>query len=239
MQVNWNNIKVLILILLMTGLYAFSEVRSENKDVHEVGIDFNENDAPYITHDMVNKLLIQNYGSLTNVAKENLDLNRIEKLIAENEMVKSAEVYLTVNGELMSKIAQRKPIGRVEGNEKFYMDEDGKSMPLSKNYSARVPIITGKITAKGLEGAYTILKYSATDDFLYKNIIGVHIVDEEKYQLKFRLENFVVDLGDAIDLKGKFSNYKAFYIKANKDGSLDDFTKVSLEFTNQVVCTKI
>ncbi|WP_394750801.1 cell division protein FtsQ/DivIB [Spongiimicrobium salis] len=239
MKVNWNNIKILSLILLITGLYAFSEARSEGKTIADVNIDFNENDAPYITHAMVNKLLIQNYGSLTNVAKENLDLNTIEKLITKNEMVKSAEVYLTVNGELKSKIAQRKPIGRIEGSEKFYMDEEGKMMPLSKNYSARVPIITGKINEKNLEDVFTILKYSATDDFLYKNIIGVHIAENDTYQLKFRLENFVVDLGKAKNLKGKFNNYKAFYIKANKDGSLPNFSKVSLEFANQVVCTKI
>jgi len=57
---------------------------------------------------MVNKLLIQNYGSLTNVPKEKLDLNTIEKVIEANKMVKSAEVFLTVNGKLATKIVQRK-----------------------------------------------------------------------------------------------------------------------------------
>jgi cell division protein FtsQ len=154
-------------------------------------------------------------------------------------MVKSAQVFLTINGELSSKIVQRQPIGRVEAKTKFYLDEDGKRMPLSKNHSARVPIITGKITGKSLEDAYVILEHINRDEFLRKNVIGIHIEDEEKYQLKFRLENFVVNLGSVKDLDEKFSNFKAFYTKATKDRTLEDYQIVSLEFNNQVVCTKI
>jgi len=86
-------------------------------------------------------------------------------------MVKSAQVYLTVNGELKTKIVQRKPIGRIEGDSKFYLDDEGKRMPFSMSHSARVPIITGNITGKSLEDVYEILKYINDDDFLRKNVI--------------------------------------------------------------------
>ncbi len=239
MKINWNYIKLMALLLLVTGLYAFSGQRNRHRTVNGLNIEFVGDQNLYITHEMVNKLLIQNYGSLTNVPKENLVLNTIEKVIVANEMVKNAQVYLTVNGELTSKIVQRKPIGRVEGITKFYVDDEGRRMPLSKNHSARVPIITGKITGKSLEDIYAILKYINQDDFLRKNIIGIHIEDEEKYQLKFRMENFVVNLGSVDNLEKKFNNFKAFYSKATKDKTLEKYNIVSLEFNNQVVCTKI
>ncbi|WP_422083749.1 cell division protein FtsQ/DivIB [Ulvibacterium sp.] len=166
-------------------------------------------------------------------------MNTIEKVIEADEMVKSAQVYLTVNGELTSKIVQRKPIGRIEGNSKFYLDDEGKRMPLSTSHSARVPIITGKITGKGLEDVYEILKYINQDDFLRKNVIGIHIEEEESYQLKFRMEQFVVHLGGIDNLEEKFNNFKAFYAKANRDKTLEEYAMVNLEFNNQVVCTKI
>jgi len=119
------------------------------------------------------------------------------------------------------------------------LDDKGERMPLSKHHSARVPIITGKITGKSLEDAYVILDYINKDDFLRKNVIGIHIEDEGKYQLKFRMENFVVNLGGVDNLNKKFSNFMAFYAKAAKDNSLEEYTAVSLEFNNQVVCTKI
>lgn len=239
MRVNWNYIKLTFLSIAIIGLYGFAEHRSKKKSVSEISIKFLGDNNLYLTEASVNKLLIQNYGAVKNRAKEELVLNTIEDIILSNDMVKNAQVYLTVNGELISKIVQRKPIGRVEGISKFYLDDLGRRMPLSKHHSARVPIITGKITGKTLEDAYTILNYINEDDFLRKNVIGIHVEEEGKYQLKFRLENFVVNLGGVENLNEKFKNFMAFYAKAAKDNSLEKYATVSLEFNNQVVCTKI
>ena len=239
MRVNWNYIKMITLLLIVTGLYAFSNRRFELKKVDGIKIEFVGEQNLYLTEEAVNKLLIQSYGSLTNVTKEKLVLNVIEEVIEANEMVKSAQVYFTVKGELVSKIVQRKPIGRIEGDSKFYLDDEGKRMPLSTSHSARVPIITGKITGKGLTDVYEILKYINEDAFLRKNVIAIHIEEEEKYQLKFRMDDFVVNLGGIENLEEKFNNFKAFYAKANKDEILQRFAIVNLEFNNQVVCTKI
>lgn len=239
MRINWNYIKMIGLVVLIMGLYAFSNHRNDLRKVNGIKIEFVGDQNLYITPTMVNKLLIQNYGPLINVPKENLVLNTMEKVIEANEMVKNAQVYLTMNGELTSKILQRKPIGRIEGTAKYYLDDEGKRMPLSNNYSARVPIITGNITGKSLEDVFVILNYINEDDFLRKNVIGIHIESEENYQLRFRMENFVVNLGNVEGLEEKFNNFKAFYAKATKDKTLQEYNIVSLEFDNQVVYTKI
>ncbi len=239
MRVNWNYIKLAFLSVAVIALYGFADQRSKKRKVADVSVKFVGDNNLYLTEDAVNKLLIQNYGPVKNRAKEQLVLNTIEEVILSNDMVKNAQVYLTVNGELISKIVQRKPIGRIEGVSKFYLDDLGERMPLSKQHSARVPIITGKITGRTLEDAYVILNYINEDDFLRKNVIGIHIEEEGNYQLKFRMENFVVNLGGVDNLNTKFKNFMAFYAKAAKDNSLEDYAIVSLEFNNQVVCTKI
>ena len=239
MQVNWNFIKLSALVLVIMGLYAFSNERNSAKHVAGMKVEFVGDQNLYLTEGTVNKLLIQNYGSLENVPKENIVLNTVEKALEANEMVKSAEVYLTIDGELTSKIVQRKPIGRIEGENKFYLDDEGKRMPFSNNHSARVPIITGTISGKSLEDVYVILEHVNKDDFFRESVIGIHIKGESEYQLRLRLNNFVVNLGGIEDLDAKFNNFKAFYAKANKDETLEDYAVVSLEFNNQVVCTKI
>ncbi|TLP80918.1 cell division protein FtsQ/DivIB [Maribacter sp. ACAM166] len=239
MRFNLNFLKLTALVIIIIGLYAFSNGRNSAKNVTGMKVEFVGDQNLYLTEGSVNKLLIQKYGSLKNVPKENIVLNTVEKAIEANEMVKSAQVYLTIDGELNSKIVQRKPIGRIEGNIKFYLDDEGKRMPLSNNHSARVPIITGNISGKSLEDVYVILEHINKDDFFRKTVIGIHIKVENKYQLRLRLNNFVVNIGGIEDLEGKFSNFKAFYAKANKDQTLDDYAEVSLEFNNQVVCTKI
>jgi len=239
MRINWDYVKVLALLVVVTGLYAFSNQRSHGKKVSRINIEFVGNQNLYLTEGVVDKLLIQNYGTLTNVPKEKLVLNKIEKVIEANEMVKNAQVYLTVDGKLVANVIQRKPIGRILGSERFYIDDEGKRMPFSVSHSARVPIITGKITGESLEDVYVILKYINEDAFLRKNVIGIHVEDVDKYQLKFRMEQFIVNLGGVDGLEEKFNNFKAFYTKANKDKTLKNYNIVSLEFNNQVVCTKI
>lgn len=239
MKINRNYIKIGVLLLVVIGLYAFSNIRNGHRKIENVQIEFVGDQNLYISQEMVNKLLILSYGDLVKQPKENIVLNTIEKAIEANEMVKNAQVYFTVDGNLMAKVAQRKPIGRVEGITSFYVDEDGLRMPFSKLHSARVPIITGKITESSLREVHKILTYGNSHEFLKKNIIGIHITEEEKYQLRFRMDNFVVALGNAEDLERKFANFRAFYVKAHKDNTLGDYKSVSLEFNNQVVCTKI
>ena len=239
MRVNWNTVKLIALVCCTTFLYAFAEVRSSGRKIRDLRIQFEEGENLYLTESMVNKLLIQNYGPLRNMPKERVVLNTIESVLQTHDMVKNAQVYLTVDGELNTKITQRRPVGRVAGERSFYLDDQGLQMPLSPNHSARVPIITGKITGKTLEDAYVILKYINQDPFLSKNVIGIHIEGESDYQLKFRLEHFVVRLGDVGDLEEKFRNFKAFYTKATQENTLLSYQVVSLEFENQVVCTKI
>ena len=220
-------------------LYGFSNLRSEGRKIRGVAIQFEGENNVYLTEAAVNKLLIQNYGPVINQPKERVDLNTIEQLFQANKMVKKAQVFLTVDGELRSKIEQRQPLGRVEGSQQYYLDKDGKAMPLSPLHSARVPIISGHITGKTLEDAYVILNYINADEFLRKNVIGIHIEEEGNYQLKFRVNSFVVRLGDVKNLEDKFGKFKAFYAKGIKDKSLDSYQIVSLEYDDQVVCTKI
>lgn len=239
MQINWNYIKFIALLAVIAGLYAFSNERSVRKKTHGIHIEFVGDQNLYLTQGTVNKLLIQKFGNLENVPKEKLALNSIEKTIEANKMVKNAQVFLSVNGKLASKIVQRRPIGRIEGDSKFYLDEDGKRMPMSSSHSARVPIITGQITGESLKDAYKILNFINADEFLRKNVIGIHVKAEGRYQLRFRTEQFTVNLGGADNLEEKFNKFKAFYTKANRDDTLENYDIVSLEFNNQVVCTKI
>lgn len=232
-------IKMLALTLAIMGLYAFSNKRHSAKTISKTHIEFLGDENLYLTEGTVNKLLIQNLGGLENVPKENIVLNTVEKAVEANEMVKSAQVYLTIDGELTLKIVQRKPIGRIEGNAKFYLDDEGKRMPFSLNHSARVPIITGAVSGKSLEDVYSILEQINKDDFFRKMVIGIHIKAENDYQLRLRTDRFVVNLGSVEDIEIKFNNFKAFYVKANTDKTLENYAEVSLQFNNQVVCTKI
>ncbi len=55
------------LIVCITGLYAFSNDRNADRPIRDVEIIFEGDNNVYLSKDMVNKLLIQNYGSVKKI----------------------------------------------------------------------------------------------------------------------------------------------------------------------------
>ncbi len=221
----------------MAGLYSFTSLRNETRKLTSVDIEFEAGNNLFITHQSVNKLLIQNEDNVTSIAKERVVLNTLENALNANEMIQHAEVYLTVDGRLGAKIKQRTPIARVIKNRSFYIDLEGRVMPLSPSFSARVPMVTGTIDTKNVADIHTLAKYIYQDEFLKKNVTEIHKAGNA-FELRLRVDDFSVTVGKAEELEKKFNNFKAFYQKAMKDKNLDTYKKVDLQFNSQVVCTK-
>ena len=238
LRVNWNYIKVLILLLLVSFLFAFSSIRNNQRKVKNITVNFIGEDNLFITEAMVNKLLIQNQEDVTNVTKEILDLNELELVLKSNPMIKAAQVCLTVNGEVRADVIQRKPIARVSTNTSYYIDAEGKFMPLSSNYTARVPLVTGFVDKNSLSNMFKIANKIYNDQFLKTHVVEIHQKRDETIVLKIRVLDFEVLFGNLDGLDKKINNFKAFYQKARKDKSLNKYSKVNLQFENQVVCTK-
>ena len=230
-------IKLVLALLLLVSLYAFTNTRNSNRKAMAPKVTFLNGDNLFITHEAVNKLLIQNIKGASSVAKETLVLSTVENALNANKMIQEAQVFLTINGQLEAKIKQRTPIARVSGTTSYYIDVEGKTMPLSEVYTARVPIITGAINSEILPDAYKLSKFINEDLFLKKNVIGIHCTNKQ-FELRLRSDSFEVEVGTIDGLEKKLSNFKAFYQKALKDNTLDKFSSVNLKFGNQVVCTK-
>ena len=238
MRVNWNYIKMPVTLILVVFLYAFTSGRNGVRKVSTPNVKFVGDNNLFITNETVSKLLIQNYPEVKNVSKETLDLNVLENALNSNPMIKSAEVYVAVNGTLNAKIEQKRPIARVSTNASYYIDDEGFYMPLSTNYSARVPLVTGYIEKNKLKNVYKVASKVNNDEFLKKNVFEIHQTINNIIYLKLRQCKFVVQLGNVKSLDKKINNLKAFYQKSLKEKTLNNYKKVNLQFDNQVVCTK-
>lgn len=237
MKINWNYIKTFLLLGAVFFLFAFAEKRNSTRILSEVNLHFTNSENLYLTEEAVNKLLIQNEVQVKSIGKEALDLNRVEALLEAHEMVENAEVFLTVDGKLGAQITQRKPLARVLASAPFYLDRQGLKMPLSKFYSARVPLVTG-VNDEQLQEVYPLMEFITNDEFLTRHVTGLNRLKNGKYEIYLRQLDFVLMFGEVKDIELKFKNFKAFYQKALKDKKLDAYQKVDLQFGDQVVCTK-
>ena len=206
--------------------------------VSEPHVQFLGDNNLYVTEATVSKLLIQKQGGVKKASKEILDLNQLESALNSNPMIRSAEVYLTVNGALHADIVQKKPIARVSTNASFYIDEEGSYMPLSSNFSARVPIVTGFVRKEALSNVLQIAQKVYNDEFLKKYVIEIHQNEDNSIDLRLRQSSFIVHFGRLNQLDKKVNNLKVFYQKALKEKTLNNYSKINLQFDNQVVCTK-
>jgi len=237
MKINWGIIKFLVIASLIVFMFGFSKQRNEVRKITKIDIEFKDENQIFITENTVNKLLIQNKGSVTSIGKETLDLNKMEKRLLENPMIKTADVYITVDGVLGANVIQRRPIARVEGIPNFYLDEDGKNMPLSTVYSARVPIVTG-ISGNQFAEVTELVKKITNDEFMKEYVIGLDVTPEGDVFLRIRKNEFKVLFGKSKDIETKFQKFKAFYKLTKKDSLLDTYSLINLKFKDQVVATK-
>ncbi|NEV93751.1 cell division protein FtsQ [Psychroflexus sp. YR1-1] len=231
-----HNIRLILILGVLFFLVGFANHRQNLKPVKSLQVELLDASKIFITEAEVEKLLQEvlksNGDSLVNEKR----LASFEDMLNANEMIKSSEAFYSLDGRLSAKIIQRKPIARIKDNGFYYMDTDGLAMPLSPNYSSRVPLVSG-IEPDELKEVYPLLAKIEADDFLKKHIIAIRKKSENNYVLEVRNRDYFVNFGQISYLDRKLSNYKVFYLKALEYKKLDSYKRIDLQFGNQVVCT--
>lgn len=236
---NWSNIRLLLMFALVIGLYSFTAARNSHRKLTKSVVVFTDDSNPYIQQEAVNKLLIENRNDAKSIRKDKVDLNKLEKSINSNPMIEKSEVFVSIDGVLKAVVKQKTPVARVfDESGSFYIDYQGNTMPLSEEFTARVPIISGEINKANRDELNKLLRFVYDDEFLKKNIIGIQVMSNGSLKMLNRDFDYAIDFGKTINIEKKFGNYKAFFQKAVTDSSLYKYKNINLKFTQQVVCTK-
>ena len=228
-----------ILILSLGFLYSFSNMKNGQRTIKEIQVEFESGDNQFLTHSMVNKLLIQNDSSVQNQAKSVIDLYSLEQKVLENPYIEKVSLYVSIDGTLNSVVKQRTPIARVIGDSGvYYIDAQGVKVPLSENYSARVPLITGVKEEQKESEVYQLLQKIVADNFLKKEIVGIHFDQSNDCLLTVRSGNYKIEFGELKEMDQKFRKLKAFYNKAFSDSTIQTYKTINIKYHNQVVGVK-
>jgi cell division protein FtsQ len=229
----------LVLIGVFGFLYGFSSVKNNVKKVTKIEVKFEEGNNNFLTHAMVDKLLIQNNKTVVNQAKSAIDLYELENNVSENPYIEKAAVFLTIGVLLKATIKQRTPIARIVSSKgSYYIDKQGIKVPLSTNYSARVLLISGVHNKEDIQVVLPLIKTILEDGFLQKEIVGIVKSDVDDYAFSVRSGAYKIDFGRLTDVALKFKKLKAFYNTTFKDKTIQEYKTITLKYHNQVVCTK-
>lgn len=227
------------MIVGLSFLYSFSGLKNSTKIIGEPVVVFEEGSNDFLTQEMVNKLLIQNQQEVKNQPKSVIDLQGLEYSVLSNPYIESATVFFTIDGVLNTIVKQRTPVARINTfDSSYYVDKHGVEVPLSDNYSARVILVTGKINKGDLKEITDFVNVILADDFLKKEIIGIHKTQKNEFVLSVRSGKYKIELGSLDEMSTKFKKLKAFYNKAFVDKTIEQYRTINLKYHNQVVCAK-
>ncbi len=227
------------LLLVLSVLYGFTKKRNLDRKVHSIEVQFAEGENSFLTHETVNKLLIQSEVTVKNQPKRIIDLHHLEEKVLGNPYVDKAKVFITPGGLIKTHISQKEPIARIiSENEVYYIDDKGLVIPLSKNFSARVPLVKGKDVSSKIKEITELVLFISNDEFLKKEITGIEKINSNEYVLTVRSGDYKIHFGEYENVNLKFKKLKAFYNKSLKDKSIKNYKVINIKYHNQVVCTK-
>ncbi len=236
-------LKYIILPILLGGigfLYGFSNDRNSQQIITKSVVKFHANEPYFLTEQIVNKLLIQNNARVKKQAKSVIDLYMLEEQVLENPYVEKVSLFITVDGNLNTVIQQREPIARIlDGNSSYYVDSQAVKVPISENYSARVPVITGISNKNEISRLIVLLNKIVEDNFLSKEIIGIELKAQNEYMFTVRSGNYRINFGDLTEIDSKIKKLKAFYSKVFLDSTIHKYKTINIKYHNQVVGEKI
>jgi cell division protein FtsQ len=188
-----------------------------------------------------------------------IDVGAIQVAVNRHPAIQSCNVYMGVDGILNIDIQQRAPMFRVMNSDGsgFYVDTLGQSFNLLDRSVAYVPIVS-------VEGVMGAMEFPATRAYYDENTLGLTYLDElvtfgnhmrkhadlkdwtEHVHLTAmgtlevipRIGRHVIDYGSIYNLEMKTKMLFQFYRSQLYITDLEKYSRINLNFENQVICEK-
>ncbi len=230
---------VLISVYVLASLFAFTEKNADITcdDVEIILSDKNKIELVDVI-DIESFLIKKNLYPLGKKMGE-IQTEKIENALNENEMIKSAECYTTPSGKAYIKIRQRIPKFRVIGQNNYYIDTERKKIKTSTDYTAYLPIVSGYVNEEMATGdLFDFITFLEKNSFWNDQIEQIYIRPDKKVELVPRIGDSIILLGTLDNYDSKLEKLKKLYVKAFNVIGWNRYEMIDLQYKGQIVCTK-
>lgn len=179
-----------------------------------------------------------------------VDVERLERVLEKDPFILDADVYVDARNRVNIEVEQREPILRIIDNNQlnYYLDRDGKKMPLSNHFAARVLVATGNIPPfvpdfekrekHVLKDLYFITKTIREDAFMNALVEQIYVSNRGEYSIVPKIGDQKIILGSINNLDEKIERLKIFYKEALPYEGWQKYKTIDLRYEGQVVCKK-
>lgn len=232
----------LFVYLIIVLTFAGTKLRDIKCEGLQVVVDDADENA-FIDENGVLEVIKRGYGDIRGKNIVSIDKDSIERVLVKNSVIKSAQIYYSLDGFFHVEITQRRPVLRVLTGEGYYVDEDGIVMPLSGKYTSRVVVATGNISKKFACDKLYPFVMGLKEDRFWEALIEQIVVNkksegESEVILIPKVGNFRIVMGKTDDFSKKLDKLRFFLEKGLPLKGWNVYKEINLKFDNQVVCVK-
>jgi cell division protein FtsQ len=231
---------LLLVYLFFSAFYLGSKEKEKTICTHLQIEVTGELKNQYIGEKEIERMLLNSGLNPVGITLSEVNTGTIEAILEENQLIKQAECYKTVDGTVHIKIYQRTPLLRIiSNNGNYYIDNEGDKMPVPNNFSAYVPVATGFIDEDFARAElYHFTRFLQKDKFWNAQIEQIYVAPNEDIELTPRVGNHQIILGKIEDYEEHLAKLKLFYEKTLNKVGWNKYSKINLKYKNQIVCTR-
>ena len=236
---------ILLFLLLITVYLAIAVTVLNGKPDGQtcVGMELVINDSidyGFITKKEVLRILNIKKLSPLNQKMDDINTRQLEDELRKHPLISNAECYRTSDNRIGIEITQRLPILRVmaANGENYYIDIKGETMPIPES-AADVAIVTGHVTkAFATKELYEFGMFLRQNPLWQAQIQQINVTPTKELELVPRVGDHIIFLGTPGNYEDKFERLKTFYKKGLNEIGWNKYSRISLEFNNQIIGTK-
>jgi cell division protein FtsQ len=202
----------------------------------------------FVTRSDVRRMVEDTDAQLQGYPLSQINTRSLEEKIEQSQFIKNAEVSKDISGRLEIRVEQRVPLVRIlpDGQRGFYLDTEGKVLPLSDRFTPLIMLASGTIPNPGksgntkgrLEEIYQFCKFLETDQFWSNQLVQIYVNHQGEYELIPRVGAHQILLGNMDQWKRKLRNLELLYEQGFAKQGWNEYQTINLKYTNQVICTK-
>ncbi|OZI05555.1 hypothetical protein BWI93_24220 [Siphonobacter sp. BAB-5385] len=249
---NW--VKVVLGVLVVGLLVAFAENWYASQPCEKVTITLNEGskETPLLSSQDIKNLLSE-FGRkpLEGKSFETIDLSFLESRVKSSPLVKDCQIARNLRGWLEVHVQTHRPIARLiqtdlpDNGLDRYLNEEGRFMPLSERYTARVMLLSGPyferknhLRARQDTSLFHLIEAIQTDSLWRAQLEWMEVDAAGNIILWPQVGDTAIEYGPAIARDVKFQKINLFFREILPLRGWKSFSKVSVRYKNQLVCTK-
>jgi len=240
----WKNIFIGFFTILVISYFVFSLMYFSGREKTNVCKNLeivlaDSSNIQLITQKDIAQILEENELNPLGKTIKFIRTESIEDILHKNPMIKVAECYKTPTGTVTVRIEQRCPKFRVVGFESYYIDIDRKPMPISQNYAAYVPVVSGRVTVSMAKGKmFDFITYIVDNPFWNAQIEQIYVRDDLKIELVPRVSDAIIVLGTLDNYQSKLEKLYKLYQKGFNVIGWNKYKVIDLQYKDQIVCSK-